>query len=232
MLRERLPDPRFPKFLRSLEIFSNETEVQINVLESEKPVARRFFEWCESVGAIEYQTSLGQFRVSPHSFFQVNRFLIEVLAETALGDASGRAALDLYAGAGLFALPLARRFESVMAVEAGTSAVRDLEFNAQRAGVTVGVEQARVEDYLARVEKAPDFVLADPPRAGLGKSVTAHLARLAPARIAIVSCDPATLARDLAALPRYRIERMTLVDLFPQTYHLETVVDLRLIELG
>ncbi len=83
-----------------------------------------------------------------------------------------------------------------------------------------------MEDYLARLETAPAFVLADPPRAGLGKEVVAHLNRLAPKQIVIVSCDPATLARDLAALTGYRIERVTLVDLFPQTYHLETVVRL------
>jgi 23S rRNA (uracil1939-C5)-methyltransferase len=230
MLRDRLPDPRFPRFLRSLELFTNESDVQINVLESERPVAKRFFEWCESVDAVDYATSLGKFRVSPHSFFQVNRFLVEALANAALGEARGATALDLYAGVGLFAIPLARRFESVTAVEAGTSAVRDLEFNAARAGVATQVVQARVEEFISRVETTPDFVLADPPRAGLGKSVTAQLARLAPPHIAIVSCDPATLARDLAALSAYRIERMTLVDLFPQTYHMETVVSLQLIE--
>jgi 23S rRNA (uracil1939-C5)-methyltransferase len=105
--------------------------------------------------------------------------------------------------------------------------VRDLQFNAARAGVEVNVEQARVEDYLAGLETAPGFVLADPPRAGLGKGAVEHLNRLAPERITIVSCDPATLARDLAGLAGYTIERIALVDLFPQTFHLETVVSLR-----
>jgi 23S rRNA (uracil1939-C5)-methyltransferase len=229
-VRERIHDPRWPKFAKSIELFSNEREVQINVLDTEKPVAKRFFEWMESMAAIEYPTSLGMFRVSPRSFFQVNRFLVEKLVESAIGDSQGASALDLYAGAGLFAIPLARRFGEVTAVEAGSAAVRDLEFNAERAGVKVSIEQQRVEDYVARLESAPELVLADPPRAGLGKTVTAQLARLAPQRIVIVSCDPATLARDLAALSKYRIEKMTLVDLFPQTYHLETVVSLRLIE--
>ena len=228
MVRERIHDPRWPRFAKSIELFSNEREVQINVLDTEKPVAKRFFEWMESVAAIEYPTLLGTFRVSPRSFFQVNRFLIEKLVETAIGDATGASALDLYAGAGLFAIPLARRFGEVTAVEAGSAAVRDLEFNAQRAGVNVNIEQQRVEDFVARLETASELVLADPPRAGLGKTVTAQLARLAPQRIVIVSCDPATLARDLAALSKYRIEKMTLVDLFPQTYHLETVVSLEL----
>jgi 23S rRNA (uracil1939-C5)-methyltransferase len=83
-----------------------------------------------------------------------------------------------------------------------------------------------VEDYLAKLNEAPDFVLADPPRSGLGKIVVANLARLAPPRITIVSCDPATLARDIAGLSKYKIDRLTLVDLFPQTYHLETIAHL------
>jgi 23S rRNA (uracil1939-C5)-methyltransferase len=113
-------------------------------------------------------------------------------------------------------------------VESGGSASGDLEFNAQRAGVPVDVRQARVEGFLAQLDAAPEFVLADPPRAGLGKAVTAHLERLQPGRLVIVSCDPATLARDLAGLPSYTIERLALIDLFPQTYHIETVVHLSL----
>ncbi len=127
---------------------------------------------------------------------------------------------------GLFALALARRFESVTAVEAGSSAARDLEVNAESAGVKVRTELSRVEDYLAKLDRTPDFILADPPRTGLGKAVVAHLARIKPPRLTIVSCDPATLARDVAALREYRIEGLTLIDLFPQTYHLETIARL------
>jgi 23S rRNA (uracil1939-C5)-methyltransferase len=112
-------------------------------------------------------------------------------------------------------------------VEGGASAARDLEFNAARAEAKLQAEHARVEDYLPTLDAAPDFVVADPPRAGLGKAVVAELLRLAPPRIVIVSCDPATLARDLAALSGYSIERLTMVDLFPQTYHLEAVARLR-----
>jgi len=218
MLRDRMSDPRFPRFVREIEVFTNETEVQINALESDRPVARRFYEWMESTGALDY----AGFRVSPRSFFQANRFLIDALADAAVEGAAGETALDLYAGAGLFARRMKHKFERVTAVESGASAVRDLETNVP--GATV--EHARVEDYLENLDKAPDFVLADPPRTGLGKTVTAHLARLAPPRITIVSCDPATLARDLAALSAYRIERITLIDLFPQTYHIETVAHL------
>jgi 23S rRNA (uracil1939-C5)-methyltransferase len=226
-MRERLSDPRFPRFVQALELFTNETDVQINVIESDRAVARRFYEWCESKQAIDYTTAFGTFRVSSRSFFQVNRFLVEKLVDAALPEQGGESALDLYAGVGLFALPMARRFRSVTAVETGSSAAHDLEFNASRAELAVKVEQARVEDYLERLQIAPEFVLADPPRAGLGKDVVGHIQRLAPLRVTIVSCDPATLARDLAGLSSYEIESLTMVDLFPQTYHLETIARLR-----
>jgi 23S rRNA (uracil1939-C5)-methyltransferase len=227
-VRARLKFPRFPRFVRSLELFANETDLQVNVLESDRPVARPFFEWFESSVTIDYPTPFGSFRVSPRSFFQVNRFLIENLVETALGASQGDLALDLYAGVGLFAIPMARKFGSVAAVEGGASAARDLEFNAARAGAGVRVEHARVENYLSALDAAPDFVLADPPRAGLGKNVVAELLRLRPPRLTIVSCDPATLARDLATLPAYTIERLIMVDLFPQTFHMEAVAQLKL----
>lgn len=226
-VRGKLSDPRFPRFVQSLEIFTNETDIQINVIEAEHPVARRFYDWCESKQAVDYQTTFGAFRVSSRSFFQVNRFLVEKLVDAALPQEGGESALDLYAGVGLFALPMAQRFRSVTAVESGSSAAHDLDFNASRAGLAVKMEQARVEDYLARLQATPEFVLADPPRAGLGKDVVGHLQRLAPPRVTIVSCDPATLARDLAGLSAYRIESLTMVDLFPQTFHLETAARLR-----
>jgi 23S rRNA (uracil1939-C5)-methyltransferase len=222
MLRERLGDPKFPRFVREIEVFTNETAVQINALEYDRPVARTFYEWMESTVAIDYPTSFGAFRVSPRSFFQVNRFLIEPLADAALEHAAGNTGLDLYAGVGLFARRMKEKFDRVIAVESGASAVRDLEVNVP----DVTAEHARVEDYLAKLDKTPDFVLADPPRSGLGKIAVANLARLAPPRITIVSCDPATLARDLAGLNQYKIDRLTLVDLFPQTYHLETIAHL------
>jgi 23S rRNA (uracil1939-C5)-methyltransferase len=176
--------------------------------------------------ALDYQ---GRFRVSRNSFFQVNRFLLDRLVEVALEGAEGETALDLYAGVGLFSLALARGFKEVAAVESGSGAVRDLEFNAERAGLAnLRAERQTAEEYLQKLEHAPDFVLLDPPRAGLGKAVVRRLAELRPRQVTIVSCDPATLARDLAGLTAagYRVEQMTLVDLFPQTFHLETVVRL------
>lgn len=227
-LLERMKQPKFPHFVKSFEVFTNETDIQLNVLETERPVAQWFFKSFDSLVGLDYPTGAGIFRVSPKSFFQVNRFLIDEMVRAAVPADGGSAALDLYAGVGLFALPLSRNFKKVTAVESGSAATRDLEFNVQRAGLKIDAQNSRVEEYLEKLDATPDFVLADPPRAGLGKAVTAALNRLAPARITIVSCDPATLARDLAALGKYKIAKMTLIDLFPQTYHLETIATLEL----
>jgi 23S rRNA (uracil1939-C5)-methyltransferase len=233
-LAQMQKDWRWPRFIKSLEVFTDEREVQINVLETDRPVARRFFDWCgEKIpglveGALDYR---GEFRVSSNSFFQVNRLLIDRLVETVLEGAEGETALDLYSGVGLLSLPLARRFGSVTAVESGAGAVRDLQFNAERAGLgNLRAISQTAEQYLSQLEKAPDFVVLDPPRTGLGKAVVGKLAELKPRQITIVACDPATLARDLAGLVAagYGVEKMTLVDLFPETYHLETVVALKL----
>src|SRR5262249_53996379 len=163
-VRRYMRDPRFPRFVRELEIFTNEIDLQVNVLESDLPVARHFYEACHSREELDYPTAAGLFRVSPRSFFQTNRFLIDALGQAAVPAEGGADALEPYAGVGLFALALAKKFERVPAVEAGASAARDLTFNATRAGVTVDVRHARVEDHLVRLENSPDFVLADPPR--------------------------------------------------------------------
>jgi 23S rRNA (uracil1939-C5)-methyltransferase len=225
-------DQRWPRFVRTVEVFTDEQQVQVNVIDTERAVARRFFDWCAELipgvvtGALDYE---GRFRVSSNSFFQVNRFLHDELVKAALDGLEGETALDLYAGVGLFSLPLALRFRRVMAVESGGGAVRDLQHNGERAGLTnLRSEQKTAEDFLTTLQKAPELVLLDPPRAGLGKVVVERLLALRPPRIAIVACDPSTLARDLALLLAggYAMDRMTLVDLFPQTFHLETVVRL------
>jgi 23S rRNA (uracil1939-C5)-methyltransferase len=231
MKRER----RFPGFITSLELFTNESEVQVNVLESGRPVSRRFFDWCAeqipgyAADALDYRVGSTDYRVRHRSFFQVNRFLVEPLVAAALEGAEGETALDLYSGVGLFSIALARRFRSVTAVETSPSAIGDLKFNAQRAGVAVEARRQPVEAFLETADTPPDFVLADPPRAGLGKRAVAHLLRLKPRLLTIVACDPATLARDLATLTAcgYALDRLTLIDLFPQTFHIEAVAQLR-----
>ena len=178
------------------------------------------------VGALDYE---GRFRVSSNSFFQVNRFLNDQLVAAAIEGAEGDTALDLYAGVGLFSLPLARQFRKVMAVESGGGAVRDLQFNAERAGLTnLKSEQQTTEDYLAACSKAPDFVLVDPPRSGLGKVVVERLLASAPAEA--VDCGmrsgDAGSRSGGAGGGGYRIDEDDPGGLFPQTYHLETVVRL------
>ena len=227
-----LRDARWPKFITSIEVFTDETQTQLNVLEAGQVVAKRFFEWAaeELGGLVEGPLEYGGFRVSPNSFFQVNRFLVDRMVEAVIGNAVGDHALDLYSGVGLFSVPLAKRFEQVTAVESGSGAVRDLEFNYLRAGVKVRAVGAQVDQFLRTIETRPDFVLADPPRTGLGKDVVAKLAEWKPERIVLVSCDPATFARDLAGLLNagYVTEELTLIDLFPQTFHIETICKLRL----
>lgn len=224
---------RFPFFVRNIEIFTNETEVQLNVLETDRPLAKGFFEWAAGQisglvsGPLDYPAAGFRFRVSHKSFFQVNRFLIDALVEAAVGAVEGDEVLDLYAGVGLFTLPLAKRGRRVTAVESSTSAIEDLKFNAERAGVKLTAAKGGVEQFLASYEGKPDLVVADPPRAGLDKQSVKQLLRIKPAKMIIVACDPSTLARDVAALSMsYKIDRMTLIDLFPQTYHMETVIEL------
>lgn len=233
VLNKMVRDRRWPRFLTSLEVFTDERQVQWNVLETGKPVAKHFFEWLLAevpgtvLGGLEYEVNGDLFNVSGPAFFQVNRGLVDGLAAIAIGDASGGTAWDLYAGVGLFSLPLARRFEKVTAVESGRAAAADLERNARRARLGIEVVQETTERFLAEATNSPDFVLLDPPRAGLEKTVVARLLELHPKEMVIVACDPATLARDLAVFTgSYRIESVTMVDLFPQTYHIEAVVRL------
>ncbi|HYL37964.1 MAG TPA: TRAM domain-containing protein [Bryobacteraceae bacterium] len=206
----------------SVELFTDETEVQFNLLDR---APRPIFSALASLG-VSLPIQYGGFQVSRNSFFQVNRFLIDPLAACAVGGLEGDAALDLYAGVGLFSRSLVERFKNVTAVESAPSAFRDLVHNMHD---RVATEHATVEEYLARLESTPDFILADPPRAGLGKQVVRDLARIRSPHLAIVACDPATLARDLQGLlaDGYQIAKITLVDLFPQTFHLETVVQLQ-----
>jgi 23S rRNA (uracil1939-C5)-methyltransferase len=164
-------------------------------------------------------------------FFQVNRFLADALAEVAVRELSGNLALDFYAGAGFFTLPLARRFAKVEAVETNSAAVRDLRANCGIAKIdNVGTHRVSTSDYLAGYDgPAPDAILLDPPRAGLGQPAAKRLAKIGAPTIVYVACDPPTLSRDLAVLTAagYKLEKVFLVDLFPQTFHIESVVILR-----
>jgi 23S rRNA (uracil1939-C5)-methyltransferase len=176
-------------------------------------------------GEIRYRTAGTEYLVSAGSFFQVNRYLIDELVSVVTGNVSGATALDLYAGVGLFSVPLARVFRHIFSVEASQTSYGDLEHNCPANVKTV---RGRTEDYLRNwpAQKRPDLVVLDPPRAGVGKAVARSLVELGAPRIRYVSCDPATLARDLAPLlaAGYRIQEAHLFDLFPQTFHIESVM--------
>jgi 23S rRNA (uracil1939-C5)-methyltransferase len=179
-----------------------------------------------TVGASEltYQTKTAAYRVSAGAFFQTNRFLTDELVQIVTAGRSGELALDLYAGVGLFSTALACNFRHIVSVESSQTAARDLQYNLPVNGKAV---QSTADQYLPKAPK-PDLIIVDPPRSGLGDSVAQALANLAAPRLTYVSCDPATLARDLVPLQAagYRAEKAHLVDLFPQTYHLETVLHL------
>jgi 23S rRNA (uracil1939-C5)-methyltransferase len=192
-------------------------------------------------GYLQHQAGGFSFRVSHLSFFQVNRFLIEELLQAVVGGRKGGFALDLYAGVGFFTLPLAKTFSRVVSVDANLAATQDLRANANDAGLEVVSENEHTEEFLKKFTEQPDLVVLDPPRSGLGAETAAKLANLGAPEIVYLSCDPSTLARDLAVLTgserkpqtettpahHYELTEVHLFDLFPQTYHIETLVKLR-----
>jgi 23S rRNA (uracil1939-C5)-methyltransferase len=180
-------------------------------------------------GYIEYEVAGTPYRVGHFSFFQVNKFLAETLVSEVVGrEESGRMALDLFAGVGLFSIPLAEKFEKVLSIESNPAATRDLESNVRGKG-TIEVRTADVDRFLARSKERPELVVLDPPRAGMTPEAMQRLAKMGSARITYVSCEPPTLARDLAILisAGYSCTEVHLIDLFPQTFHMETVIRLR-----
>ncbi|MBI2957125.1 MAG: class I SAM-dependent RNA methyltransferase [Acidobacteria bacterium] len=180
----------------------------------------------DGLGWIYYQVGAERLRVSHASFFQINRHLLPVLVERVTQNLEGKVALDLYAGVGLFTRALARKFARVVAVESSTAAAADLAANvADLAGVET--RASSVLDFLRQSPEKSDLALLDPPRCGLGRGVAEALNELAPPRLLYLSCDPSTLARDLARLaPHYRLVGLELFDLFPQTFHIETLARL------
>ncbi len=180
--------------------------------------------------ALEYAVGQFRYRVSAGSFFQVSRFLLPELAEAVTAGDAGELGLDIFAGVGLFTLPLARRFEQVVAVEIHPGSARDLEANAEAHGCrNVRVARQAAYEFLRRFARSePDLVILDPPRAGLGAGTSRLLAASRPRRIHYLSCSPPTLARDLGYLLArgYRLISVELFDVFPQTYHIECLTKL------
>jgi 23S rRNA (uracil1939-C5)-methyltransferase len=178
-------------------------------------------------GALTYNAAGHDYQVSAGSFFQTNRFLVDELVNVATAGAAGNLALDLYAGVGLFTLPLAQKFDEIIAVEASPHSVADLQHNAPP---NVKAVRATTEAFLEQqaVRLKPDFILLDPARAGMGDKATTALCKTSASMVTLVSCDPATLSRDLRRLLEsgFTVEQAHLFDLFPQTAHMETVLRL------
>ena len=170
-----------------------------------------------------------QFRVSARSFFQVNTLGVKKLVELVHKRAyprAGETAVDLYSGVGLFALHLISAGIQILAVESDPSAAADLRFNCQEAGHSrIQVFAKAVKSVLGKEIKSADIVVCDPPRRGCGRDVIKKIVRLRPGRLVYVSCDPATLARDARYLAQegYALSEVQPIDLFPQTYHIESV---------
>ncbi len=172
-----------------------------------------------------------RFRISPLSFYQVNRAQAERLYEKAAAFALGSGAktvLDLYCGAGTIGLTMADRLEKLIGVEIVPEAVADAKVNAALNGVTnaefLCADAAKAAEILQARGEKPEAVVLDPPRKGCDEALLRTVAGMAPERIVYVSCDPATLARDCAVLRTlgYEVKEVCPFDLFPRTAHVET----------
>ena len=181
-------------------------------------------------GAGPYHTP---YRLSPLSFYQVNRATAELLYKKAAeyAEPDGKTVLDLYCGAGTIGLSLAKKAEKIIGVEIVPQAVKDARFNAKLNGITnaefICNDAAGAAAELALKGVKPDVVIVDPPRKGCSAELIATIAeRFSPERAVYVSCDPATLARDIKIFAEkgYSLKEYTPVDMFPRTSHVETVV--------
>lgn len=191
------------------------------------PTGRTF----DSFGAagLNYQVGEERYWISRGGFFQVNRFLLPTLVRLVTEGRHGELAWDLFAGVGLFSRVLAKRFAQVTAVEANPTAAADLANALRKLGPQHRAVTATTLEFLRRAvleRERPELIVLDPPRAGAGEEACELLCRLRARTIVYVSCDPTTLARDWKALAAggYRSAAVHLVDLFPQTFHLESVV--------
>jgi 23S rRNA (uracil1939-C5)-methyltransferase len=228
-LRERLRDGKLPDWATELRAVAGEDGISFAPpLELPQPLP-------------VHATIAGErYAFDADCFFQVNPFVLDALLAEALrfapepgaSSSAARRAIDLYCGVGLFTLPLARRFAQVIGVEGQPRAAEFAAANVAAAGLNQAhIETASVERWLEgayRSHGRPSLLLLDPPRTGLPPHGVRALARMRPTRIAYVSCDPATLARDLKALraANYELIAVTAIDMFPQTHHVEIVAHL------
>ncbi len=183
-------------------------------------------------GEVKLQVGDLDYWLDARCFFQAHRQLLPTLVEAAVGSWSGEEAFDLYAGVGFFSLPLARHYQRVTAVEGDRVAARFARRNAREHRFKqLEVVSRAVEGWIGELPEKAERVIVDPPRSGLSRPVRAALHSRPPLRLTYVSCHAGTLARDLRELGTlYAIEELVLLDLFPQTGHMEVVAQLVLRE--
>ena len=227
--RTRLPQGSFARMMRSLSeaapVIAGASAVALDPRTG--PTGRVFETW--GADGLSYRVRNESYWISRGGFFQVNRFLLPKLVELVCDGRSGDVAWDLFAGVGLFSRVLAKSFARVTDVEANGTAANDLAKALRKLGSGHEGREQTTLDFLRRAvleRDRPGLIVLDPPRAGAGEETCELIARLAPREIVYVSCDPTTLARDWRVLEArgYRATSTDVVDLFPQTFHLETVV--------
>lgn len=191
---------------------------------------------CRLLWGSEYITDslLGvSFGISPLSFFQVNPLQAErlyAIAAEYAGVNENTTLLDMYCGAGTIGLTMAGRVKRLIGVEIVAPAVEDARLNAQLNGITnaefICADAAQAAAMLTERGERPDVIIVDPPRKGCDEALLDCIAQLSPERLVYVSCDPATLARDCARMAErgYTVSKLSAVDMFPRTVHVETVV--------
>lgn len=183
--------------------------------------------------ALTYRVEHRSYRITRNAFFQVNRFLTATMAQLVVGDRQGDLAYDLFAGAGLFSVPLSERFRTVIAVEIGDPAASDLAAHLHACGPGNQAVRSTALDFLNRQFRSgnptPGLIVLDPPRAGLGMPTVRSLLQAGAREIVYVSCDAGTFARDARPLVEsgYTLAALHLLDLFPQTFHTETIAVFR-----
>jgi len=224
-LRRRMSDDDLPDDARYFRAIAGDEEVSIVDDRGNSPIVR------DDSSDIK-RTICGEvYGLNAESFFQTNIQLLPSLIDAALLDAQGDSAIELYSGVGLFTVPLARRFKRVIAIEDDADATDFARENLAHAGLqnteVVNADVGELDENADDLE-AVDFLLLDPPRTGAESRVISGILKLKPQRISYVSCDPATMARDLKKLIAggYAIQSLRAFDMFPQTHHVETVVHL------
>ena len=182
---------------------------------------------------LTYDVHGREYAITRNAFFQVNRFLTATMVDLVVDNRGGSLAFDLFAGAGLFSVPLTERFDQVIAVEIGEPAASDLSAHLRARGPQQQAHRSTTLDFLQkqapRRPQKPDLVILDPPRAGLGAPTVAALLRISAHEIVYVSCDAGTFARDARSLIEsgYTLTSLHLLDIFPQTFHTETIAVFR-----